>query len=80
MHQSIRKIQLLSNISCSPRSLEQALRNFSTLTQGDMIEIVYNSMVFEILIMEIKPDGAGINLIDTDLEVFSCPNCSCVSN
>ena len=56
------------------------MRNFSTLTQGDMIEIVYNSMVFEILIMEIKPDGAGINLIDTDLEVFSCPNCSCVSN
>lgn len=58
-----------SDISCSLQSLEQALRNFSTLTQGDMIEIVYNSMVFEILIMEIKPEGAGISLIDTDLEV-----------
>jgi hypothetical protein len=37
-----------------------------------MIEIVYNSMVFEILIMEIQPEGAGgISLIDTDLEVCS---------
>jgi len=53
--------------------LEQALRNFSTLTQGDMIEIVYNSMVFEILIMESKPEGAGISLIDTDLEVDFAP-------
>lgn len=51
--------------------LEQALRNFSTLTQGDMIEIVYNSMVFELLIMEIKPEGPGISLLDTDLEVPS---------
>jgi ubiquitin fusion degradation protein 1 len=34
-----------------------------------MIEIVYNSMVFEILIMEIKPEGPGISLLDTDLEV-----------
>lgn len=33
-----------------------------------MIEIVYNSMVFEILIMEIKPEGSGISLLDTDLE------------
>jgi len=43
------------------------------LTQGDMISIVYNSMVFEILIMEIKPEGAGISLIDTDLEVDFAP-------
>ncbi|KAF8311622.1 UFD1-domain-containing protein [Clavulina sp. PMI_390] len=54
--------------------LEQALRNFSTLTQGDMIEIVYNSIVFELLIMEIKPEGSGISLLDTDLEVdFATP-------
>lgn len=35
-----------------------------------MIEIVYNSMVFELLIMEIKPEGPGISLLDTDLEVY----------
>ena len=50
--------------------MEQALRNFSTLTQGDIIEIVYNSIVFELLIMEMKPEGPGINVLDTDLEVF----------
>jgi ubiquitin fusion degradation protein 1 len=53
--------------------LEQALRNFSGLTQGDIIEIIYNKLVFEILIMEIKPDGAGISLLDTDLEVDFAP-------
>ncbi|KDQ17967.1 hypothetical protein BOTBODRAFT_171661 [Botryobasidium botryosum FD-172 SS1] len=54
--------------------LEQALRNFSALTQGDIIEIVYNSIVFDILIMEILPDVAGISIIDTDLEVdFAAP-------
>lgn len=49
--------------------LEQAMRNFSTLTQGDIIEIMYNRIAFEILIMEIQPEGAGISLLDTDLEV-----------
>lgn len=45
------------------------MRNFSTLTQGDIIEIMYNKIAFEILIMEIQPEGAGISLLDTDLEV-----------
>lgn len=34
-----------------------------------MIEIVYNGIVFELLIMETKPEGTGISLLDTDLEV-----------
>lgn len=34
-----------------------------------MVEIVYNGIVFEILIMEIKPEGSGISLLDIDLEV-----------
>ncbi|KAJ3565010.1 hypothetical protein NP233_g7916 [Leucocoprinus birnbaumii] len=54
--------------------LEQALRNFSALTQGDIIEIVYNSIVFGLLVMETKPGGEGISIIDTDLEVdFAAP-------
>jgi len=54
--------------------LEQALRNFITLTQGDIIEISYNAITFEFLIMETQPAGAGINLLDTDLEVdFAAP-------
>lgn len=31
---------------------------------------MYNSIVFELLIMEIKPEGPGIDVLDTDLEVF----------
>ncbi|EPQ30421.1 uncharacterized protein PFL1_01947 [Pseudozyma flocculosa PF-1] len=53
--------------------LEQALRNFSTLTTGDIIEISYNCLTFEILIMEITPDAEGIAIIETDLEVDFAP-------
>ncbi|KAF7778649.1 hypothetical protein Agabi119p4_2994 [Agaricus bisporus var. burnettii] len=54
--------------------LEQALRNFSALTQGDIIEISYNSIVFGLLVMETKPGGEGISILDTDLEVdFAAP-------
>ncbi|RDB20960.1 Ubiquitin fusion degradation protein 1 [Hypsizygus marmoreus] len=54
--------------------LEQALRNFSALTQGDIIEICYNSIVFSLLIMETSPGGEGISVVDTDLEVdFAAP-------
>ncbi|KAG2020211.1 ubiquitin fusion degradation protein I [Coprinopsis cinerea AmutBmut pab1-1] len=54
--------------------LEQALRNFSALTQGDIIEISYNSIIFGLLVMETKPGGAGISVLDTDLEVdFAAP-------
>ncbi|KIY49934.1 UFD1-domain-containing protein, partial [Fistulina hepatica ATCC 64428] len=54
--------------------LEQALRNFSALTQGDIIEISYNSIVFGLLVMETQPGGEGISVLDTDLEVdFAAP-------
>ena len=49
--------------------LESALRSYSNLTQGDIIEISYNMMTFELLIMEIQPDAAGIHILNTDLEV-----------
>ena len=55
-------------------SLEQALRNFSALTQGDIIEISYNQIVFGLLVMETSPGGEGISVLDTDLEVdFAAP-------
>lgn len=54
-------------------SLEGALRSFTTLTKGDIIEITYNSLTFEFLIMEVTPEGPGINIIDTDLEVSIQP-------
>ena len=55
-------------------SLEQALRNFSALTQGDIIEISYNQIIFGLLVMETSPGGQGISVLDTDLEVdFAAP-------
>ncbi|KAH8835101.1 ubiquitin fusion degradation protein I [Flagelloscypha sp. PMI_526] len=56
--------------------LEQALRNFTCLTQGDIIEITYNSIVFGFLVMETQPatSSGGISVLDTDLEVdFAAP-------
>lgn len=54
-------------------SLEQALRNFTALTQGDIIDISYNSIIFGLLVMETTPGGEGISIIDTDLEVDFAP-------
>ncbi|KAG0152138.1 hypothetical protein CROQUDRAFT_667464 [Cronartium quercuum f. sp. fusiforme G11] len=55
--------------------LETALRNFSCLTKGDIIEIYHNMMTFEILIMDLKPDDVpGVSIFETDLEVdFAAP-------
>lgn len=59
--------------SFSSIRLENALRNFSTLTQGDNIEISYNDKIYGILVMEIKPPGVGISIVETDLEVDFAP-------
>jgi ubiquitin fusion degradation protein 1 len=53
--------------------LENALRNFSTLTQGDIIEIYYNNKIFKIMVLEAKPTDSpnnGISIVETDLEVM----------
>lgn len=50
------------------------MRHFTALTQGDIIEISYNSIVFGLLVMETQPGGEGISVLDTDLEVdFAAP-------
>jgi ubiquitin fusion degradation protein 1 len=50
------------------------LRAYSDLTKGDIIEITYNGLTFEFLIVDTVPEGPGINIIDTDLEVdFDTP-------
>ena len=53
--------------------LEQALRNFTVLTQGDIIEISYNSIIFGLLVMETTPGGESISILDTDLEIDFTP-------
>ncbi|TPX57837.1 hypothetical protein PhCBS80983_g03525 [Powellomyces hirtus] len=53
--------------------LEQALRNFSTLTVGDIISFKYNDKLYDILVLEKKPEGQGISIVETDLEVDFAP-------
>lgn len=52
------------------------MRNFSTLTVGDMVQINYNNKVYEIQVLEVKPhfeDHQGISIVETDLEVDFAP-------
>lgn len=63
----------LCSLGLAFRSLEQALRNFSVLSPGDIIEIGYQSLTFRLLIMEVTPPEAAISCIDTDLEVDFAP-------
>ncbi|KAI8975205.1 ubiquitin fusion degradation protein UFD1-domain-containing protein [Mycotypha africana] len=56
--------------------LEKALRNFSTLTVGDIVQINYNNNVYEIKVLEVKPhsqEHSGISIVETDLSVDFAP-------
>lgn len=55
--------------------LENALRNFTTLTVGDIIELNYNSHIYKIKILEVKPESScgGICVIETDLVTDFAP-------
>ncbi|KAJ3010255.1 UNVERIFIED_CONTAM: ubiquitin fusion degradation protein [Siphonaria sp. JEL0065] len=61
------------DISDPKAVLEKAIGQFSCLTQGDIITIKYNAQLYDILIMESKPGGKGISVIETDLEVDFAP-------
>ncbi|BGP13787.1 hypothetical protein JCM10213_006381 [Rhodosporidiobolus nylandii] len=49
--------------------LEQAFRNFSVVSAGDIIEVGYHSITFRFLIMETVPEAPAISVLNTDLEV-----------
>ena len=58
--------------------LEMSLRNFSALTKGDIIQISYNSQIYEIAVLETKAHGGGddvsaVCVIETDIEVDFAP-------
>lgn len=57
----------------NPRAvLENALRHFATLTVGETIAIHYNTQLFEIEILELKP-GDAVSIIETDINVDFAP-------
>lgn len=58
--------------------LEQAFRNFSCLTKGDIFTFAYNDQIYEMAVLETKPGGEGtknaVSVLETDLEVdFAAP-------
>ncbi|PRT56559.1 Ubiquitin fusion degradation protein 1 [Wickerhamiella sorbophila] len=60
-----------------PKSvLETSLRNFTTLTVDDVFQILYNNKVYDIKVLEVKPEtrSKSICVVETDLEVdFAAP-------
>ena len=56
--------------------LENAFRNFSCLTVGDVFSFSYNDSIYEIAVLEVKPDTRthAICTMETDLSVdFATP-------
>lgn len=63
------------DISDPKAVLETAFRNFSCLTMGDVFTFSYNDTVYEIAVLEVKPEGEkkAISVQETDLEVDFAP-------
>lgn len=52
--------------------LENSLRNFATLTKGDVISINYNEKNYELCILEVRP-GNAVSIIECDMDVDFAP-------
>ncbi|XP_001599477.2 ubiquitin recognition factor in ER-associated degradation protein 1-like [Nasonia vitripennis] len=52
--------------------LENGLRNFACLTAGDIIAISYNSRIYEMSVLETKPNPA-VTIIECDMNVEFAP-------
>ena len=65
------------DISDPKAVLENAFRNFACLTRGDIFTFAYNDSIYEMAVLETKPDVAmrgAIGVLETDLEVdFAAP-------
>jgi len=66
------------DISDPKAVLEQAFRNFSCLTKGDIFTFAYNDQIYEMAVLETKPGGEGtknaVSVLEIDLEVdFAAP-------
>ena len=63
------------NISDPKAVLEKVFRNFATLTKGDVFNFEYNDDVFEVAVLEVKPetDKMGVCMIETDVSVDFAP-------
>lgn len=55
--------------------LEKAFRNFAALTKGDVFNFEYNDEVYEVAVLDVKPetDKMGVCMIETDVSVEFAP-------
>ncbi|KAH8678001.1 ubiquitin fusion degradation protein UFD1 [Xylariales sp. PMI_506] len=55
--------------------LEKAFRNFATLTKGDVFNFEYNDEVYDVAVLEVKPESEkmGVSMIETDVSVDFAP-------
>lgn len=63
------------DISDPKAVLEKAFRNFSTLTTGDIFSFSYNETVYDVAVLEVKPDSdkKGVSMLETDVSVDFAP-------
>ncbi|PLB45231.1 ubiquitin fusion-degradation protein [Aspergillus steynii IBT 23096] len=63
------------DISDPKAVLENAFRNFSCLTKGDVFTFAYNDQVYEMAVLETKPstNAKAVSVLETDLEVDFAP-------
>jgi ubiquitin fusion degradation protein 1 len=63
------------DISDPKAVLENALRNFSALTKGDVFSFHYNDTVYDVAVLEVKPAGSknAISVVETDVQVDFAP-------
>ncbi|KAL1959050.1 hypothetical protein VTO42DRAFT_3291 [Malbranchea cinnamomea] len=63
------------DISDPKAVLENAFRNFSCLTKGDVFTFSYNDQIYEMAVLETKPDTPqnAVSVLETDLEVDFAP-------
>lgn len=64
------------DISDPKAVLENAFRNFATLTQGDIFSFEYNDTIYDVAVLEVKPtsEKMGVSMLETDVSVdFAAP-------
>jgi len=60
------------DISNPKAVLENVLRTFACLTTGDVLAIKYNKKIYELLVLELKPENA-VSIIECDMQVDFAP-------
>lgn len=64
------------DISDPKAVLEKTFRNFAALTKGDVFSFEYNGDVYDVAVLEVKPETEkmGVSMIETDVSVdFAAP-------